>query len=150
MFVEGLSATGLAVTYAALPLAPFVAVTLPFVDVGLGRAGVAALALVAAVLAVVVPAALASYAVAANVVGGLAVRRVGGVLAAPAYLARGVPAAVLGAVPFAAVWLLGGFGLVPAVVVGAPLVWYGTVVGARLVGTAFGAAADLPRRPVVR
>lgn len=150
MFIEGLTAIGLVVVYAALPLAPFVYVTLPFVDVSLGTPGLAALALVSLLLAYLLPAVLASYAADANVVGGLAVRRIWRALGSSAYLVAWVPAVAVAGPALASVWILGVFGVIPILLVGPPVVLYGTLVGGHLVARGFAESVDLPRRPVVR
>jgi hypothetical protein len=150
LFVEGLTALGIVVGYAALPLAPFVVASLPFVDVALGTPGRVALVAVALLLAYVLPAVLASYAVDASVVGGLAVRRIWRALASPSYLVAWVPAAVVSGGVLASVVGLDRLGIAPTLVVGPPVVLYGTLVASYLVGRGFADAVDLPRRPVVR
>jgi hypothetical protein len=150
MFVEGLTAISLAVVYAALPLAPFVVVSLPFVDVTLGTPGRVALAVVSLLLAYVVPAVVASYAADANVVGGLAGRRIWRALTSRDYLVAWVPAAVVVGAVSACVWVLGLFGIAPSLLLGPPVVLYGTLVAGYLVARGFAASVDLARRPVVR
>lgn len=150
MFIEGLTAIGLAIVYAALPLAPFVVISLPFVDVTLGTPGLAAFAVVSLLLAYLLPAVVASYAVDANVVGGLSVRRIARALGSRRYLVAWVPAVVVVGPALASTWVLGGFGVVPILLVGPPVVLYGTLVGAYLVARGFADSVDLPRRPVVR
>ena len=148
LFVDGLTALGLVAAYAALPLAPFVVVSLPFVDVTLGTAGRIAFAAVSLGLAYVVPAVVASYAVDANVVGGLAVRRIARALRSPGYLRAWLLAAVVVGPALAGVGALALFGVVPVLLVGPAFVLYGTLVGGVLVAQGFAGAVDLPRRPV--
>ncbi len=150
LFVNGLTALGLVAVYAALPLAPFVVVSLPFVDVTLGTPGQVALAVVSLALAYLVPAVLASYAVDANVVGGLAVRRIARALRSPGYLRAWITAVVVVAPALAVVGVLALFGPLPVLLIGPAVVLYGTVVGGAVVGWGFAGAVDMPRRPVRR
>ncbi|MFB6157749.1 MAG: DUF4013 domain-containing protein [Haloferacaceae archaeon] len=150
LFVEGLTALSLVTAYAAVPLAPFVVASLPFVDVALGTPGRVALAAVSLLLAYVLPAVLASYAVDASVVGGLAGRRIWRALTSRDYLVAWIPAAVVGAAVVASVWVLGLFGIAPSLVVGPPVVLYGTLVAGHLLARGFAASVELARRPVVR
>jgi hypothetical protein len=150
LFVEGLSAVGLVVAYAALPMAPFVVASLPPVDVAFGRAGAVAFAAAVVALGYVLPAVLTAYAVAGSVVGGLSVRRIGRVLGSRSYLTAWVPAAAVVGPALVGTWALGWVGVAAIVLVGAPLVLYATVTGCYLVARGFAGAVDLPRRPVAR
>lgn len=150
LFVEGLSAAGLAVAYGALPLAPFVVVSLPFVTVDLGTSGRVAFGLVLLGLSYVLPAVLCSYAVQGNVVGGLAGRRILGTLGSREYLVPWLPGVVLCWASATCVWALGWVGVVPIFLVGAPALVFGTVAGSYLFATGFANAVELPRRPVIR
>jgi hypothetical protein len=148
LFVQGLSALGLMTAYAALPLAPFVVASLPFVDLALGTAGRAALVVVVVGLAYLLPAVVVSYAVQGNVVGGLAFRRIGRALASPGYLVAWLPGVVVLAASLGAGALLGATGL--GIVLAPPVVLYGTLVAGHLFARGFAGQVDLPRRPVVR
>lgn len=150
LFIEGLTAISLVVVYAAVPFAPFVVASLPFVDVALGTPGQVALAAVSLVLAYVLPAVLASYAADASVVGGLAGRRIWRALTSRSYLVAWVPAAVIGGGVLVSVLILDRLGVAPTLLVGPPVVFYGTTVAGYLVARGFAASVELARRPVVR
>lgn len=150
LFVEGLTAISLVIVYAAVPLAPFVVASLPFVDVSLGTPGRVALAVVSLLLAYVLPAILASYATDASVVGGLAVRRIWRALTSRTYVVAWVPATVIGSGVLASVLFLDRLGIAPTLVFGPPIVLYGTLVAANLVARGFADSVELARRPVVR